>query len=109
MARGRAISRRNLAEKQSNALRPYQDVKTQLAGAIANLSRAKAQVSAQASAGTASAQPAATTPVPPPPTPATWAPDPYGRHELRYWDGMQWTEHVSNRGVSGTDFVPRPS
>ncbi|WP_158220548.1 DUF2510 domain-containing protein [Kineosporia sp. A_224] len=29
------------------------------------------------------------------PREAQWAPDPYRRHELRYWDGSQWTEHVS--------------
>ncbi|MFT4187177.1 MAG: AIM24 family protein [Aeromicrobium sp.] len=29
---------------------------------------------------------------------AGWQPDPEGRHEYRYWDGTQWTEHVSNGG-----------
>ena len=29
-------------------------------------------------------------------TPSNWYPDPLGRHELRYWDGSQWTEHTSN-------------
>lgn len=32
-------------------------------------------------------------------TAAAWHPDPTGRHELRYWDGAQWTEHVSDGGV----------
>jgi len=32
-------------------------------------------------------------------TAAAWHPDPTGRHELRYWDGTQWTEHVSDGGV----------
>ncbi|WP_378527867.1 AIM24 family protein [Nocardioides vastitatis] len=32
-------------------------------------------------------------------TAAAWHPDPTGRHELRYWDGAQWTEHVSDQGV----------
>uniref|UniRef100_UPI001602614C DUF2510 domain-containing protein n=1 Tax=Nocardioides pelophilus TaxID=2172019 RepID=UPI001602614C len=32
-------------------------------------------------------------------TAAAWHPDPTGRHELRYWDGSQWTEHVSDGGV----------
>ena len=27
---------------------------------------------------------------------AAWLPDPAGVHELRYWDGAQWTEHTSN-------------
>jgi hypothetical protein len=30
-------------------------------------------------------------------------PDPSGRHELRYWDGTQWSEHVSDRGETATD------
>lgn len=34
---------------------------------------------------------------------AGWLPDPTERHELRYWDGSQWTEHVSGGGVTGTD------
>jgi uncharacterized protein (AIM24 family) len=32
-------------------------------------------------------------------TAAAWHPDPTGRHELRYWDGTQWTDHVSDNGV----------
>ncbi len=30
----------------------------------------------------------------------SWSADPSGRHELRYWDGMRWTEHVSDHGVT---------
>ncbi len=36
-------------------------------------------------------------------TPANWYPDPMGRHQLRYFDGAQWTEHVSSNGVQGLD------
>lgn len=36
-------------------------------------------------------------------TPANWYPDPLGRHELRYWDGSQWTEHVSSHGRQSID------
>lgn len=32
-----------------------------------------------------------------------WAPDPYRRFELRYYDGTRWTEHVSAGGVQSTD------
>jgi uncharacterized protein YxjI len=32
-----------------------------------------------------------------------WYPDPYGRHEHRYFDGTQWTEHVSSHGRQATD------
>jgi uncharacterized protein YxjI len=35
--------------------------------------------------------------------PPDWYPDPFGRHEHRYWDGSQWTEHVSSHGRQGTD------
>jgi uncharacterized protein YxjI len=38
-------------------------------------------------------------------TPANWHPDPMGRHQLRYWDGAVWTDHVSDNGVQGTDPV----
>ena len=40
---------------------------------------------------------------------ANWYPDPTGRHEHRYWDGNAWTDHVSDRGVTGTDPVNAPA
>lgn len=57
------------------------------------------------------AAPAPPMPAPPAPTPAApapaaaagWYPDPSGRHEQRYHDGTQWTEHISTAGVAGTD------
>jgi len=27
-----------------------------------------------------------------------WLPDPEGRHQLRWWDGTAWTEHVFDQG-----------
>jgi hypothetical protein len=36
-------------------------------------------------------------------TPARWFRDPFGRYELRYWDGNKWTEHVSQHGLTNTD------
>ena len=36
-------------------------------------------------------------------SPAAWHPDPMARHQLRYWDGKVWTDHVSDNGVQGTD------
>jgi uncharacterized protein YxjI len=36
-------------------------------------------------------------------TPANWHPDPMSRHQLRYWDGKAWTDHVSDNGVQSTD------
>ena len=35
--------------------------------------------------------------------PAAWHPDPTGRHQLRYWDGQDWTEHVSDHGIPAID------
>lgn len=35
--------------------------------------------------------------------PAGWLADPGRRHELRYWDGQRWTEHVADRGTQGVD------
>jgi hypothetical protein len=35
--------------------------------------------------------------------PPQWAPDPFGRHELRYFDGIRWSEHVSDRGAPSID------
>lgn len=36
-------------------------------------------------------------------TPAQWVADPYGRHQLRYWDGAAWTEHVLDDNRPGRD------
>lgn len=37
--------------------------------------------------------------------PGAWHPDPAHRHELRYWDGQRWTEHVSDHGRTSSDPV----
>jgi len=36
-------------------------------------------------------------------TPAGWHPDPFGRHQFRYWDGAAWTHSVSDAGVGAQD------
>jgi hypothetical protein len=36
-------------------------------------------------------------------TPAGWFADPGGCHELRYWDGQEWTEHVSDNRIQTAD------
>ncbi|MDQ1425603.1 MAG: hypothetical protein QOD72_3101 [Acidimicrobiaceae bacterium] len=38
-------------------------------------------------------------------TPANWFPDPKGRHQHRYWDGVAWTDHVSDNGITSIDPV----
>lgn len=43
-------------------------------------------------------------PLPPP----GWHADPSGRHQLRYWDGTRWSEHVADAGVVGTDDLTAP-
>jgi len=37
------------------------------------------------------------------PTNGQWAQDPFGRHQLRYHDGLQWTDNVSNNGATSSD------
>lgn len=59
-----------------------------------------AQSSEPAAAVAQTAQPAAATESA---APAGWYADPAGRYELRYWDGGQWTEHVSRAGQQYTD------
>jgi hypothetical protein len=36
-------------------------------------------------------------------SPASWHPDPTRRHQYRYWDGGNWTHHVSDDGQVSTD------
>ncbi len=44
----------------------------------------------------ASSPPIVSPPRPPMTTQAQWAPDPYEQSALRYWDGENWTGHVSS-------------
>ncbi len=44
-----------------------------------------------------------------PSPPAGWYADPAGRHEKRYFDGRQWTEHVNSHGRAGVDPPGAPS
>lgn len=37
--------------------------------------------------------------------PPAWHPDPTGRHEMRYWSGSDWTDDVSDGGVTSKDPV----
>lgn len=34
---------------------------------------------------------------------AMWAEDPSGRHQWRWWGGVDWTEHVADDGVVSED------
>jgi hypothetical protein len=118
LARGRAVGRQSIAKQEAAALTPYRSVRAGIDRQIGVLETAKDRITAQLEGLTASPSPTRTSPaitvanrqreasgpsLPPPPTPAQWAPDPHGRHELRYWNGTQWTEHVSDGGHQGTD------
>lgn len=35
-----------------------------------------------------------------------WHPDPWQRHQVRFYDGAQWTEHVADGGFAGLDTTP---
>ena len=34
---------------------------------------------------------------------AAWHPDPLGRYQYRYWEGTEWSGHVSTNGVTAWD------
>ena len=38
--------------------------------------------------------------------PPAWYPDPWGKHEHRWYDGAQWTEHVASHGRQSLDPPP---
>jgi len=42
-------------------------------------------------------------------TPAGWQPDPLGRHQFRYWDGLAWTDSVADDGQQSTDSLLQAS
>ena len=37
----------------------------------------------------------------------SWQPDPYGRHQMRWFDGARWTSMVSDNGVVGDENAPQ--
>lgn len=106
MARGRAMEKRSLAAKKASAADGYRRVKSTIDDFIAQLDGAKFKVDsaiAQDRGQEAGKRPSPSPPPPPPPTSAVWAADPFGRHELRYWNGTAWTDSVSDGGVRSID------
>jgi hypothetical protein len=37
---------------------------------------------------------------------ADWYPDPTGKYERRYWNGLVWTEHAFSAGVQSVEPMP---
>ena len=35
--------------------------------------------------------------------PPSWQPDPFGRHQHRFWDGRRWKALVADNGITSTD------
>jgi hypothetical protein len=64
---------------------------------------AEPEVAEAAPAAEATVEPAADAAAASGAAPAGWYADPSARFELRYWDGAQWTEHVSRAGQQYTD------
>ena len=119
LARGRAFDKRNLAANKAAVTDNYRRVKSIIDDFVAQLDNLKFRIDSaisqqdasratrssddQGSAVAKTTSPSTPPPPPPPPTPASWRADPFGRHELRYWDGAGWTEHVSDAGIQGVD------
>lgn len=40
---------------------------------------------------------------------ADWYEDPMHRHQYRYWDGANWTDHVADAGQTATDPIAPPA
>ena len=73
-------------------------------GRLADLSGSSESPTSTAQASPASEESQKSSPKPPPPlVPSSWQSDPTGRHELRWWDGGQWTEHVMDASRPSVD------
>lgn len=100
-----------ISRQQTALLAEYHPVKSAIDQAIANLDRGKAivrdstaQSKRPAAPGPAMAAVPEAAAIPDPPSvPAQWAPDPSRAHQLRWWDGYRWTEHVSDADVRAID------
>lgn len=40
---------------------------------------------------------------------AAWHPDPSGRHQFRWWDGVRWSDQVADGGVVSVEALPPPA
>lgn len=104
MARARAAGKRSIAQQQQDAMDDYRQKKAAIDKGILQLDRIKLDIDlGKFDENSDTTVEAPSTFETPPASPARWAADPTGRHELRYWNGSQWTEHVSTRGKQSTD------
>lgn len=100
--RSSAIQKNQISQQQTAALAAYLPVKSAIDQLIADLTRMKDEIREDAKdvANDSSDR------IPDPPitdVAPQWAADPARRHEMRWWDGYLWTEHVSDRGTRSTD------
>lgn len=97
IANGRARSRLAVATNELNYLRPeyarLQQWASQVTGAGAGAGAGMVAATGSGPGGYPTERPVA----------AQWYPDPSGRHQLRYWEGSEWTPHVSDDGVVTQD------
>jgi hypothetical protein len=93
IANGRARSRLAIATNELNYLRPEYARLQQWASQVAGTGMGTGAGTGPGHGGYPTEQPVA----------AQWYPDPSGRHQLRYWEGSEWTPHVSDDGVVTQD------
>lgn len=99
LSRARGMQRRSVADRQAEVMAQFRATKAHIDDLVAQLAASKGQLGPTSRATAGGAQPP-----PPPAAPPAWAPDPYQRHRLRYWDGAGWTEHVvGHDGAQGAD------
>jgi hypothetical protein len=87
----RARSRLGLILSHNLSLRPKQRASVAVEDGVEDLEQAEDNVEANEV----------------PTAPAGWKTDPSGRHQIRYWDGSHWTEHVADADNQAT--VDQPS
>lgn len=88
--------------------RRYADLKSTIDRGILELDRSKSKVAAEVADRRTKPAAAAIVQLPPESplpeaVPAQWNIDPTERHQHRWWDGRQWTEHVSDNGTASID------
>lgn len=102
MGRARAAAKRSITSQQLSAADHFRRVKAALDTAILKLDRLKLDIDAGTYTPDDDDEPTEG----PPGGAAQWAPDPTGRYDHRYWDGTQWTDHVSKDSVQSADPMP---